>query len=103
MRPTVRGATLGLPEHIPNMPASLVLKVLIPILPERAVPGDRVILTDDGRTFLIRELPANPGRWLTHLTAGVAAPQSHPLDRALLALVDRQTAPRGLAVPERPS
>lgn len=81
---------------------SLVLKILCPILPEHALPGDRVFLTKDGRTFLVREIPSNPGRWLRHLTDGVAEGLWHSPEQTLAALAARQTPRKAHGVSSGP-
>lgn len=71
------------------------LTVLSPILSgdERARPGDSVHFTEDGRAFIVHEIPANGGRWLGYLTDGLAAPRSHSADETIAALVRLAAAP----------
>lgn len=81
-------------------PAYLTLTVQGSIIegPRRYGPGDAIALCRSGRTYLVREIPNNPGRWLGYYMDDLVIARSHSSDETASELI-RLSSPSPSSAP----
>lgn len=76
-------------------PITLSVTVFTPIIDagRRFDGGEHVAFTASGKSYLIVEIPNNPGRWLGHFTDGAVVARSHSSDETVSMLIRMASEP----------
>lgn len=77
----------------PKITLSLTVKADLIEAGRRMGPEEHVAFTADGRAYVIREIPNNPGRWLNYVMDGAVEPRSHSSDATISLLVEMAGGP----------